>query len=125
MQVDPVKPTLKAPGTKGLKLKYGKPLTNFGFKFNLRRHIQEDADAASYDGGFDELEVEDGLPVSNEAASPRSAVSAEWSAGLADLSDEEDDADAGPGQGLTLVHFSAQPEPSLTQNTPCTPRNTL
>jgi hypothetical protein len=23
-----------------------------------------------------------------------------------------------PGQGLTLVHFSAQPEPFLTQNTP-------
>jgi len=26
-------------------------------------------------------------------------------------------------QGLTLVHFSAQPEPFLTQNTPQTPRN--
>jgi hypothetical protein len=25
---------------------------------------------------------------------------------------------AGGGQGLTLVHFSAQPEPFLTQNTP-------
>jgi len=24
----------------------------------------------------------------------------------------------GGGQGLTLVHFSAQPEPILTQNTP-------
>jgi len=24
----------------------------------------------------------------------------------------------GHGQGLTLVHFSAQPEPFLTQNTP-------
>jgi len=28
------------------------------------------------------------------------------------------------GQGLTLVHFSAQPEPFLTQNTPYTPLNT-
>ena len=27
-------------------------------------------------------------------------------------------------QGPTLVHFSAQPEPFLTQNTPYTPRNT-
>ena len=27
-------------------------------------------------------------------------------------------------QGLALVHFSAQPEPFLTQNTPSTPRNT-
>jgi len=24
-------------------------------------------------------------------------------------------------QGLTLVHFSAQPQPFLKQNTPCTP----
>jgi len=24
-------------------------------------------------------------------------------------------------QGLTLIHFSAQPEPFLTQNAPCTP----
>jgi len=38
VQVDPIKPTLKAPGIKLLKLKYGKRLTNFGFKFNLRRY---------------------------------------------------------------------------------------
>jgi len=31
---------------------------------------------------------------------------------------------AEPRQGLTLVQFSAQPEPFLTQNTPNTPRNT-
>jgi len=30
----------------------------------------------------------------------------------------------GAGRGLTLVHFSAQPQPFLTQNTPCTPLNT-
>jgi hypothetical protein len=28
------------------------------------------------------------------------------------------------GQGLTLSHFAAQPEPFLTQNTPSTPPNT-
>ena len=28
------------------------------------------------------------------------------------------------GQGLTLAHFPAQPEPFLTQNTPYTPPNT-
>jgi len=27
-------------------------------------------------------------------------------------------------QGLTLFHFSAEPEPFLTRNTPCTPNNT-
>ena len=37
MQVDPIKPKLKAPGTKRLKLKYVELLSSSGFKFNLRR----------------------------------------------------------------------------------------
>ena len=40
MQVDPIKPTLKAPGTKRLKLKYDKMLSNIAFKFNLRRYTK-------------------------------------------------------------------------------------
>ena len=38
VQVDPMRPTLKAPGTERLKLQYEKPLSNFPFKFNLRRY---------------------------------------------------------------------------------------
>jgi len=38
VQVDPTKPTLKAPGTKHLKLKYHKTLLDFPFKFNSRRY---------------------------------------------------------------------------------------
>ena len=38
MQVDPIKPTLKPPGTKRLKLEYDELLSNFAFKFNLRRY---------------------------------------------------------------------------------------
>jgi hypothetical protein len=38
VQVDATKPTLKAPGTKRLKLKCGKPLSRFAFKVNLRRY---------------------------------------------------------------------------------------
>jgi len=38
VQVDPIKPLLKAPGTKRLKLKHGEQLSNFAFKFNLRRY---------------------------------------------------------------------------------------
>jgi hypothetical protein len=38
VQVDPIKPTLKAPGTKRLKLKCHKLLSSFAFKFNLRRY---------------------------------------------------------------------------------------
>ena len=41
VQVDPIKPTLKAPGTKLLKLQYDKPLSTFAFKFNLRRYTLE------------------------------------------------------------------------------------
>jgi hypothetical protein len=37
VQVDPIKPLLKPPGTKQLKVKYYKFLSSFAFKFNLRR----------------------------------------------------------------------------------------
>jgi len=39
--VDPIKPTLKSPGTQRLKLKYDVPLSKIAFKFNLRRYIKE------------------------------------------------------------------------------------
>ena len=38
VQVDPTKPTLKAPGTKRLKLKCVEPLSDVAFNFNLRRY---------------------------------------------------------------------------------------
>jgi len=41
VQVGRMRPTLKAPGTKRLKLKYDVPLSHFAFKFNLRRYILE------------------------------------------------------------------------------------
>jgi hypothetical protein len=77
VQVDPIKPKLKPPGTKRLKHKHDEPLSSFAFKFNLRRY--------------------------NVAAGAAPAGSG--------------------GQVLTLVHFSAQLEPFLTQNTPSTPPN--
>jgi hypothetical protein len=39
VQVEPINPALKEPGTKRLKLNYDEPLSNFAFKINLRRHI--------------------------------------------------------------------------------------
>ena len=39
MQVDPVKPTLKAPGTKRLTLIYDGPVSISAFTFNLRCYI--------------------------------------------------------------------------------------
>jgi hypothetical protein len=38
MQVDPIKPTLQASGIKFLKPRYGKPLSQYAFKFKLRRY---------------------------------------------------------------------------------------
>ena len=38
MQVDPIKPKLKPPGTKRLKVAFDGLLSIFGFKFNLRRY---------------------------------------------------------------------------------------
>jgi len=41
VQVDPIKPKLKPPGGKRLKLKCDVLLLNFAFKFNLRRYNKE------------------------------------------------------------------------------------
>jgi hypothetical protein len=40
VQVDPIKPMLKAPGTERLKLEYHESLSKFAFNFNLRRYNQ-------------------------------------------------------------------------------------
>ena len=47
VQVDPIKPTLKAPGTKPFKLEAEKLLSNHGFKFDLRRYIVASAEHGS------------------------------------------------------------------------------
>ena len=40
MQDDPIKPMLKASGCEGLKLNCHEPLSNFAFKFKLRRYTE-------------------------------------------------------------------------------------
>jgi len=40
VQVDPIKPNLKPPGTERLKLNCDVLLSTSDFKFNLRRHIK-------------------------------------------------------------------------------------
>jgi hypothetical protein len=42
VQFDPIKPALKAPGTKRLKLGYEKLLSSFAFKCNLCRYTMGD-----------------------------------------------------------------------------------
>ena len=41
MQVEPIKPILKPPGTKRLKQKYDKLLSSSAFNFNLRRYTKD------------------------------------------------------------------------------------
>jgi len=41
VQFDPIKPILKAPGIKLLKLKYASSRSSFAFKFNLRCYTWE------------------------------------------------------------------------------------
>jgi len=41
VQVDPIKPTLKAPGSMLLTLRLDVPLSKFALNFNLRRCIEE------------------------------------------------------------------------------------
>jgi len=40
VQVDPMKPKFKPPGTRRLKLKFDTLLSTSGLKFNLRRYIE-------------------------------------------------------------------------------------
>jgi len=59
VQVDNINPTLKAPGTKFLKLKYYELLSNVAFKFNLRRYTPAAAASTrpshSWGGGWQGL----------------------------------------------------------------------
>ena len=41
MQVERIKPRLKAPGTERLKVNHDEPPSNDGFKFSLRRYDEE------------------------------------------------------------------------------------
>jgi hypothetical protein len=51
VQVDPIKPTLTAPGTKRLNLEFDELLSSFAFKFSLRRYTlakHTDVDASPF-----------------------------------------------------------------------------
>jgi hypothetical protein len=82
VQVDPIEPTLKPPGTKHLKLKCDILLSTFAFKFNVRRYDMELI-----------------------AFRARAAVLAQDLACTAAMTMALTDA---TGRGATLVHFSAQ-----------------
>ena len=47
VRVDPIKPTLKAPGTKRLNLEYDEVLSNVAFDINMRLYTMEPVPDAS------------------------------------------------------------------------------
>ena len=51
VQVDPVKPKLKAAGTKRLKLTCDAPLSDFAFKYKLRRYTASGVTRRGRTGG--------------------------------------------------------------------------
>jgi hypothetical protein len=51
VQVDPIKPKLKAPGTKRLQLEFDKLLSSFAFKFILHRYIKAEIRARQVEAG--------------------------------------------------------------------------
>ena len=69
VQVDPMKPALKAPDSNRLKLEHEKTLSNFAFNFNLRRYTKPDVNATA---GFytyptaDIAKMYDGVPCAND-----------------------------------------------------------
>ena len=70
MQVDPIKPMLKPPGNKQLKLKRDEPLSTSAFRFNVRRYSKgvRVAGMAAALGGTGQSRPSSGRPMS---AGPR------------------------------------------------------
>ena len=106
MQVDPLKPSLKGPGSERLKLQCDDLLAFFAFTFNLRRYtVLAEDDWVAWCSHYHTPRVSD--------AAAEKVLHAMCSGLASPLSSPGTN-----GQGLTLVHFSAQPEPFLTQNAP-------
>ena len=109
VQVDPMKPRLKAPGTMLLKLRYDEPHSNFAFNFNLRLY---------------NVDMEVTIATKLEPLTQRgedfceAKLAGAGTNGCYTVDGKETCAYSmiGAGQGLTLFHFSAQPEPFLSQN---------
>ena len=121
MRIDPIEPTLKAPGTKRLKLKCDKLLSSLGFNFNLRRYakaaVTTSRDAATNTGTDTATATAPGAVTASRAAAcspvaPSPAVAAAVAAAtntypIFDLAAE-------------MMNAGYEPEPPLRTN-PCAP----
>ena len=98
-----MKPKLKPPGTKRLKLKHDVLLSTFAFKFNLRRYTLYQQLLAWMVHGL--LAGAYTRPLLSSTLALEGLITQEPRRLTHSLSR------ANTLQGLTLVHFSAQPEP--------------
>ena len=113
-----MKPKLKVPESERLKPKCDVLLSTPAFKFDLRRYNEACARLALCcygvgDGGeHSRPPMPHDFPRAGDARLARDTIGGGGGGG---------GGGEGGGQGLTLVHFSAQPGLFLTQNTPQTP----
>jgi len=96
VQVDPIKPKLKPPGTKRLKLECDGPLSNFAFKFKLLPQVRL-------------WDVQTGDCV---------RIFTGHRGGVRSLAMCPDGKSMASGRGLHSSTFSPQLQPFLTQNAP-------
>ena len=110
VQVDPMISELKSPGTNRLKLKCDKLLSSFAFNLNLRRYSKERGRAVRVDPMKLKLK-----PPGTERLKLKCYILLSTSAFKFNLRryNEAYACRTEMGQGLTLVHFSAQHEPVL------------
>jgi len=115
VQIYPIKPTLKLPESKLLKLTYGELLSTFAFNFNLRRYappaLAPPTPASPNPRPFSPASP----PPTLAAATPPAPPPSTPPSAPAPLCTPPKHASRRSmhtqwWQGLTLVHFSAQPE---------------
>ena len=111
VQVDPMKPKLKAFFTKRLKLNCDAPLSSFAFKFNLRRYV----------GGTTHAAVCSRCSPLCSGSAPH--VFPTWSTPSPRCAPPPKRVTC-TRLGLTLVHFSAQLEPCMSPENALHTRNT-
>jgi hypothetical protein len=109
VQVEPIKPTLKAPGTKRLKQQYDELLSSFPFKLNLRRYTKQTGDITAFHvcvnpgvsgGGGEKQEGAAGAgAIGGVMSASKDGTVVEWAV---EWSQDADGGGGGGGQGHTM-----------------------
>jgi len=119
VQLDPMNPKLKPPGTKHLNLLHYDPRSNCAFKFSLRRYHEA---ALGSERASSALNAGQSVILALGWTAVLAAASLGLGRGgleaVGSVSGRVGDLVMANGQGLTLVPISDHPEPFLSQNSP-------